>query len=82
MREEEIPSESIAERVRDKTPHEIQQEEIESLKARVAALEAIAHNTHSIPQETIDVIARQAVQQIGKYLRTTCDILSVLEREK
>lgn len=56
------------------------QGEIEALNARVVALESMAHNEHSIPPTTIDSIIKQAVQRVGRHLRTTSDILSVLEQ--
>lgn len=55
-----------------------EQTPLEALVERVAALEAQAHNTHSIAPEVIELIVRQAVQQVAAHLRKTGDILDVL----
>lgn len=63
----------------EETPPQDWQARIDALEARIAALESMAHNTHSIPPETIEAIIKQSVQRVGRHLRTTSDILSVLE---
>ena len=42
--------------------------EIEVLKARVVALEEVAHGTHTIGQEVIDQMAIQAVHKVTQAL--------------
>ena len=42
--------------------------EVEVLKARVVALEEVAHGTHTIGQEVIDQMAIQAVHKVTQAL--------------
>ncbi len=72
-------TEAAAPAANEKTPLEQLQEEIETLKTRVQTLESMAHNTHSIPPETVETIIKQSVQRVGRHLRATGDILNVLE---